>query len=159
MITGVPMKIRREPSKPSGPPQVGFDEVVLDEQGQLFYRDKNGLVVPLRSYKLAVGQFVQDGGATAPTGSWILNELGAGGVWARTSSGIYTFTFTTAVLNATYGLAFGVIETSLVDTRFIRVSVTNATTLTVTTEDEAGNVGEGDCTFNVMVLNFAALVV
>ena len=152
------MKMRREPAAPASPPAVGRDEVVLDEQGQLFYRDKDGQVVPLRPYRLAIGQFVQDGFATVPTGTWLLNELGAGGSWSRTSAGVYVYTFTSGVLSEDYGIVFGSLESTSA-ARLFRVNITDPVTLGTRFEDASGVAVEADCVFNVMILNFVAPVV
>lgn len=143
---------------PGGPPQVGLDEVVIDEQGQTFYRAADGTVKRLRAYQLALGQFVQDGTAAKPTpDTWTLNEFGQAGAWAYTSAGVYVYTFEADVVDEDVALVFASITTSAA-AKVVRAGFSAADTLDVLTDDEDGAAVEASCTMNLMILGLTGVV-
>ena len=157
MPTGLQVKMRREPAAPASPPAVGLDEVVLDEKGRLQFKQQDGALHPVRTHKRLVGKFTQFGDATAPVGDVIENEFGGAPVWSRLAAGRYQLALAAGTFSEDFCVVFATLQGTS-SARSIVAKGSDGQNIIVETYDGAGALAEGDCTFVLLVMNYAATV-
>ena len=131
--------------------------MILDEKGRLQFKQQDGALHPVRTHKRLVGRFTQFGDATAPVGDVIENEFGGATSWSRLVAGRYQLELSAGSLSENYCVVFAMLQGTSAAWSIV-AKASDGQFVIVETYDGAGTLAEGDCTFALLVMNYAATV-